>query len=281
MWTPRSIPLLAGVEAQRILGLKGKKGEAEVSLDIGLTRKPCLVSGDGMFVGKLKVGWRQLEEMAESPEDVFILKRKPQRLSWFDGSYYRMVLPKWGHAPTLEINGIRMHRTVDISPERDALQKVSLLPSLKNSTVLDVCTGLGYTAIAALRRGAYRVVTVEKDPNVLEMASYNPWSRELFDRRVKIVLRDALDFLPRCRMVFDAVVHDPPTIRIAGDLYSLDFYRELHRVLRNGGVLVHYVGQPGVKKGVKIYVGVMERLRMAGFKTRYVPWARCVWAVKV
>jgi len=277
----RRIPVLAGVEAQRLLTLRGKTAHAEVSLDLGLTHQPCLIQADEVVVGKLRLSWQLLKEIAERLEDVFVLGRKAERLCWFDDSFYRLVLPKWGHAPTVEIDGIRMHRTVEVMPEEDAMQKISLIPSLRNATVLDVCTGLGYTAIAALKRGASKIISVEKDPNVLKMAAYNPWSRDLFDKRVKIVLRDALDFLPSCRTLFDAVVHDPPTFKIAGDLYSLDFYRELYRVLNRGGVLVHYVGQPGVKRGVKFYKGVMERLRMAGFRTDYVSFALCVRAVKV
>ena len=48
--------------------------------------------------------------------------------------------------------------------------------------VLDTCTGLGYTAIAAARcKGVTGVVTVELDEVSLRMCARNPWSREMFD----------------------------------------------------------------------------------------------------
>ncbi|MCS7129091.1 MAG: hypothetical protein NZ919_00405, partial [Candidatus Caldarchaeum sp.] len=84
-----------------------------------------------------------------------------------------------------------------------------------------------------------------------------------------------------CGEVFDVAVHDPPTFKMAGELYSLEFYRLLAGVLRKGGELVHYVGQPGVRRGLRLHVGVMERLRKAGFRPQYVGSVRCVRAVKV
>ena len=84
-------------------------------------------------------------------------------------------------APTIEISGILMHRIKGIDPLKDAKQKISAIAPLKGH-VLDTCGGLGYTAILAARV-AEKVTAVEKDPNVLEIARQNPWSRELFNAR--------------------------------------------------------------------------------------------------
>lgn len=47
--------------------------------------------------------------------------------------------------------------------------------------LLDTCTGLGYTAIAAAKcKGVTGVVTVELDEVSLRMCARNPWSREMF-----------------------------------------------------------------------------------------------------
>jgi predicted methyltransferase len=66
---------------------------------------------------------------------------------------------------------------------------------------------------------------------------------------------------------FDAILHDPPTMSLAGDLYSQEFYRELFRVLRRGGKLFHYIGDPESKFGANTTRGVMQRLKNAGFRT--------------
>ncbi|MEM4715810.1 MAG: RsmD family RNA methyltransferase [Candidatus Caldarchaeum sp.] len=282
MLKPRKLRLLAGWEARRVIGLRSSATEASVSLDLGLSTTLCKLTSEALVMKDVSVGWNELERMADTPEDVYVLGGRVRRLGWFDQRYYRLVLPKWGHAPTVEIDGIRMHRTVDVPPEADAAQKVQLFASLRNKSVLDVCTGLGYTSTALLKRGVARVMTVEKDFNVLRMASYNPWSRALFsDERVDVVNADAFDFLSRCNETFDCVVHDPPTIRMVGELYSLEFYCMVASVLKKGGCLVHYVGQPGFTRGQRVYVGVMERLRRAGFRPQYVDKVRCVRAVKV
>lgn len=39
-------------------------------------------------------------------------------------------------------------------------------------------------------------------------------------------------------------MHNPPRFSIAGELYGLDFYRALYRVLRRDGKLFHYTGEP-------------------------------------
>ena len=62
-------------------------------------------------------------------------------------------LAKTGGAPTLEIDGIRMHRTKDTTPDRMRWKKSKIL-GLRHGKVLDTCMGLGYTAIQADEYGA-------------------------------------------------------------------------------------------------------------------------------
>lgn len=61
----------------------------------------------------------------------------------------------------------------------------------------------------------------------------------------------------------------PPEARRFGSrsaqLYSLAFYLELHRVLKSGGTLYHYIGDPSSKASGKLFRGVADRLRKAGF----------------
>ncbi len=170
-------------------------------------------------------------------------------------------------APTVEINGIHMHRIEGVDPWRDTLEKVRAARVRPGHRVLDTCTGLGYTAIASARAGASMVVTVEVSEAVLWLAERNPWSRGLGDERITIIHGDVtrvVRLLPAG--FFDRVIHDPPRFsRSTGDLYSLSFYRELYRVLRPGGLLFHYTGAPRRRRGVNIAKGVSRRLREAGF----------------
>ena len=275
---PKKIPLLSGHEAARILG---DMRSTSISLDLGLTYQTAIFSDEGVRAGGRFIPWDEIEKMASDPESIYTFEEKPAKLAFYSGGYYRLVQPIWRHAPTVEINGIRMHRVSGVAPEEDAKSKLSLIGNITKASVLDICTGLGYTAIEALRRGAARIVSVEADRNVLELAAYNPWSQDLFTGGIELVLADAIGFVESLDEKFDAVILDPPTIRVAGQLYSGKFYRNLARVLRAGGVLIHYVGEPGRMRGEKIYVGVLERLRNAGFKASYIPETRCVRAFKV
>ena len=80
--------------------------------------------------------------------------------------------------------------------------------------------------------------------------------------------QDAVELLPAFDAgSFDVVVHDPPAQAMAGELYSASFYAELRRVLRPNGILYHYIGDPSSKASGKLFRGVGQRLRDAGFGT--------------
>lgn len=277
---PVAVPLLSGYEAEYLLSLV-RCGEVDVSLDLGVSTSKGFVCNEGVSVEDVRVSRWMLEKAAARPEDVYVVEERFPKLAWFEEKMYRLVAPGWRQPTTVEINGVRMHRTVDVNPMDDARQKVMLLRELGGAEALDICTGLGYTAIALLANGARRVVTVEKDPNIVKMATLNPWSRQLFTEKIERIVADAVDFLRKCGEEFDVVMHDPPSFRVAGELYSTEFYRLLYRVVRRGGVVVHYVGQPGVKRGFALYRGVVERMRKAGFKAVHIPECFCVRAVKV
>ena len=186
-----------------------------------------------------------------------------------DGGFLKL-LPTAG-APTLEIDGVRMHRTVGTTPDVDARVKLEAL-GVDGGRVLDTCTGLGYTALEALRRGGALVVSVERRAGVLLLAGLNPWSAGLFDDgRVSLVLGDSGGLVGGFPGgLFDYVVHDPPRFSHAGHLYAGAFYGQLFRVLRPGGRLFHYTGEPGSRRRrVDLRRGVMERLRGAGFMGVY------------
>ena len=179
--------------------------------------------------------------------------------------YYRLVKTKtW---PYLEISGIRMHRADTVDPKTDAILKVRSLGNIYG-TILDTCTGLGYTAILAARnKRVKKVVTIEKDENVIFIAKQNPYSRELFkNEKVELLFGDAFYEIRKFKnRYFNFIIHDPPRISIAPELYSLEFYKELFRVLKENGRILHYVGKPGIRQGKRYLKGIIKRLRLAGF----------------
>ena len=122
-------------------------------------------------------------------------------------------------------------------------------------------------AIEAASAGA-RVVTVEWDPAVVDIERRNPWSAALFtadaiDRRQGDVAEVIESFGDAD---FDRILHDPPVLELAGDLYGGAFYRQLRRVLAPRGRLFHYVGNPDSPSGSRVSRGVVRRLEEAGFQ---------------
>src|SRR5690606_5323478 len=112
-----------------------------------------------------------------------------------------------------------------------AAQMVRALGKMQGR-VLDTTTGLGYAVIEAARL-ASEVVTIEIDPAARKMAEENPWSRELFSLpNIQLLMGGSHDLLPSfADGEFSAILHDPPAINVAGELYSLEFYKQAHRIL--------------------------------------------------
>lgn len=180
-----------------------------------------------------------------------------------DGTYSLQKVGKC--APALVISGVRMHLVKETTPYKQAEAMVEALGVRKGDHVLDICTGLGYTSIAAARRGA-EVITIEKDENVLELLKINPWSQEFFRFPIEQIAGDALEELPNLGK-FDGIIHDPPRFALAPELYSKAFYIELRK---HAPRMVHYVGNPGAKYRRKSFLkGCLERLREGGWKPTY------------
>ncbi len=257
---PKRVPVITGEWLERLLP-EGEIDENGIKLRIK-------EDDERIVVGPFSFPKEMLREAVEGMGNTLhaVLEEGFMPLVRRSHGFYKLRgLPEPG-PPTLEINGIHMHRIAEVDPWRDTLSKVEPLKIKEGHVVLDTCMGLGYTAIAAKRRGA-KVITVEKDENVLELAEWNPWSSELKD--VEVHLDDSFYFVREISSEsVDRIIHDPPVINMAGELYSLEFYKELYRILKPGGLLFHYTGSPKRRSGVDLARGVMERLRAAGFEVR-------------
>ena len=94
----------------------------------------------------------------------------------FTTSLIKLVPTEWG-PPTFEIDGIKMLPTAEGSPYTDAERKVALIQP-RGKVILDTCGGLGYFAAWCLKGGAKRILSYEKNPDVIWLRTLNPWSPE-------------------------------------------------------------------------------------------------------
>ncbi len=263
--------IISHIQAQQLLdsrqnGLK----EAEISLDLGLSKSKVKIE-DTLFIfpDNQKIEESQLKKIMKSNTICFSIKEsslvKIHLFSNETNKFYKLLPTK--DAPTIEISGIRMHVTKRMSPIEDTKMKINSIAPI-NGFVLDTCMGLGYTAIEASKQADF-VITCEKDENVIEIAKLNPWSKGLFDnKKISILKTNILDEIKIFKnSMFDAVIHDPPRLSLASELYSLEFYKQIFRVLKINGKIYHYTGSPGSRnRKINLPGNVSKRLKQAGFK---------------
>lgn len=261
--------ILSYIQTRPLLEAR-KRGQSvvEISPDLGISNIDATLDTEGVsFASGERLAWAEIEKISRSEVNCYTINEQGvQAIQTFSEETNRVcsLMPTRG-APSMLIAGFVMHRIKDIDPWQDTQRKIAALAPLKGS-VLDTATGLGYTAIQAAH-SAESVTTIELDPGAQEMARLNPWSRELFTNpRITQLMGDAYEVVPTfAAESFDRILHDPPTFKLAGELYSGVFYRELYRILKRGGRLFHYIGDPNSKASGGVTRGVLRRLQEAGF----------------
>lgn len=269
-----SLLVLSHFQAAQILQAKyEEKPSVTTSTDLGLTLTEVQVFPDAAyFAGGESLTWSKIEEIYANKIACFLIEKNVMKVikgfSDRTGQYYSLMPTE--SAPTMLISGIPMHRIKGTNPHNDTLSKIRAIAPVKGY-VLDTTTGLGYTAIEAAKT-AIHVITIEFDPQAQEIARFNPWSQPLFNNpKIKRILGDSLEEIERFKSgSFSCIIHDPPTLSLAGELYSKAFYQQAYRVLKHNGRMFHYVGDPDSKSGARTTKGVINRLREAGF-VRVIP----------
>lgn len=206
-------------------------------------------------------------KLIEKNNKYYIQKGKElEKVAIFTDHYYS--LKPCNGIPLLEIDGIRMHLIKDYSNPllfpKDAIKEMKIKST---DIVLDTCGGLGYFAIEASKK-AKKVISCELKKEVLQLGKLNPFSKDYFNNKnIEIKNKSCFDFIKTLdKESIDIVMHDPPTILIAGELYSLEFYKQVFRVLRTSGLFFHYIGNVGKNKGRRFDLEIIKRLNEAGFK---------------
>ena len=162
------------------------------------------------------------------------------------------TLPARGGPPDVRLflDGDLQFSSTDEHRYHEALVHPALVPGARSVLVLG--GGDGLAAREVLRhRSVQRVVEVELDPAVLQLARTDPRmvranGGSLEDPRVEVVVADAMTWLRTASETFDAVVVDmpDPDAPATAKLYSQEFYGLAARALTPGGRLVVQAGSP-------------------------------------
>ena len=239
----KNMDFLNASTAKEILqAIEKSEREVEVSLDLG-------ISTSSIETSEWQNSVESLEKIANDVDSLYFIQENDFfKAAISDAHFYKLMPVEGSKAPALLIDGVLMHRVKDTNPLEDAKMKAKLCAK-RGIDMIEICTGLGYSTAACLERGIKSIITIEKDPNVLKLAEINPWSKRLFnDKRVKIVEGDAAEVIRQMKdNSFGSAIHDPPRFSMGSELYTLEFYSEMYRILKPGGVLFHYVGSPGKK----------------------------------
>jgi hypothetical protein len=264
------LPIILSFIQTRPLLEARKRGQTVVasSPDLGMSSVNVTLNAEGVsFATGEHLDWADIEKISQSEVNCYTINAEGfQAIQTFSAETNRMcsLMPTRG-APSMLIAGFVMHRIKDVNPWQDTQRKIAAIAPV-NGAVLDTATGLGYTAILAAR-SAESVTTIELDPGAQAIAHLNPWSQELFiNPKITQLMGDAYEVVPTfADESFARIIHDPPTFSLAGELYSGVFYRELYRILKRGGRLFHYIGDPNSKASGGVTRGALKRLQESGF----------------
>lgn len=129
--------------------------------------------------------------------------------------------------------------------------------------ILDVCFGLGYNAAAAIDTTLesnsdcrIEIIGLENDPEVFDIIKevdapfkhYNIIKKlsinnlEIINKnvKIKIILDDARKSVKGINDLFDAVFFDPFSPKKCPELWTLEFFDDIKKVMKKGAVLATY-----------------------------------------
>jgi predicted membrane-bound spermidine synthase len=175
-----------------------------------------------------------------------------QQLYLKRSAYQQIELEGDGRRYRLWLDGYFQFDSATERSYHEVLANLPLALSGGTGRVLILGGGDGLCAREALKYGPERVVNVELDPAMVELARAWPL-RELNlgsfdDPRVEVVVGDALEYVARPpEEPFDVVIADFPadTSEELSRLYTEDFYRRCRALVAPEGVFVTQAAGPG------------------------------------
>lgn len=175
------------------------------------------------------------------------------------------VVETTGQGRMLLNDGIVMLSERDEYVYHEMLVHVPLFTHPNPKKVLIIGGGDGGTAREVLRHSSIKqCVNVEIDEMVVEVCKkYFPKLADSFDHpRVKLHIEDGAKFVKETTEKFDVVLVDSTDpLGPAKVLFSEDFYREVHRILTEDGVLVAQAESPLFKREIEAQKFILQSLK--------------------
>ena len=236
--------------------IKNNKDKIEISLDLNLTKTSIKIKDQKLILNNKSI---EIPKTPKTKTCYLIKKDELEPIQFFSqetNSLYKLI--PTSNKPLLQISGTSMHKKEFV----DLITKEKL-----KGTILDSGTGLGYTTIQATKT-ADKVITIELDPNVIEITKINPWSQELFtNKKIEFKQGDLEEELINFPDNYlNNIIQDTGEFKKTGNLFSLSHYQEIYNKLKPRGNFYHYVPRPQKTKGRSLVQEIIPRLKQAGFK---------------
>ena len=252
------LPIISSSELREInKAIEEGLDSLEVSLDLGINKTKVKLEKKAFIINDQIVKTKKIKEDDKS---CYLITENGLEKAQFifndSGKFYKLVPTQF--RPILKISGTSMHK-------KEFLNKLKKDKLYGN--VLDSGTGLGYSSII-VSKTADKVITVEIDENVIEIAKLNPYSQELFNsRNIKRILGNICGDIKKFKeKEFNFVILDGGSVKGSEEFFSLENYKEVFRILKHDGKLYHYVPNHQIKRGRDFATEIISRLQKSGFR---------------
>jgi spermidine synthase len=171
-----------------------------------------------------------------------------------DGKTASVALRRFGDLLTVTTNGkpdagVEVDPGKPAAPDESTMTLMSAIPLLLKPDARSIAIigfGSGMTAEVALSlTSVQRVDTIEIEPAMVEAGrGFFPRVRRPFeDPRSRIHIEDAKSYFARHQSRYDLILSEPsnPWVNGVASLFSTDFYRDVKRYLKEGGLFVQWI----------------------------------------
>lgn len=185
--------------------------------------------------------------------------------------YQKIVMTRWKNYYWLYINGQEQFSTFDEEKYHEPLVHPAMVLSADASRVLILGGGDGLALREVLKHPDVEQITlVDMDPAMTDLAKHHSLLLSInlgamLNPKVRIINKDAAGFLDDDTHLYGVIIidlPDPDSIDLM-HVYSVNFYRRLHKHLIRGGVVVTQATSPYFS--IKAFQCLIKTIRGADF----------------